>query len=159
MVAAQAVADLRLPAGVPRVGPDPSHNEWNMVAVGYPIWLWTDDPASTSTTVNQQGITITITATRSETTFSMGDGTTVRCATSHRWTPAVAPGAPSPSCGHGYQQKPLRGTTYTITASSRWTAAWSALGQSGTIPLTRTSPPRQLEVGELVSVINRAGTA
>ncbi|WP_460742181.1 hypothetical protein [Mariniluteicoccus endophyticus] len=133
-------------------------NEWNMVAVGYPIWLWTDDPVTTSTTVTAQGISITITATRTTTRFSMGDGTTLTCATTHRWTRAAPPGTPSPSCGHRYQRKPRRGTTYPVSATSEWTATWSALGQSGTIPVTRTSATRQLEVGELVSVINRAGT-
>lgn len=35
----EVLAQLQLPDATPRFGPDPSVNEWKMLAVGFPIWL------------------------------------------------------------------------------------------------------------------------
>ena len=42
--AAIAVARLQLPTIAPGIGPSPNVNQWNMAAVGYPLWLWADGP-------------------------------------------------------------------------------------------------------------------
>lgn len=152
VVAQQAIAQLTLPDTDVKVGPPPSINEWKMAVVGYPLWLWTDGPDTQTTTVTQQGITITLTASRANTTFDMGDGTTQTCATSTAWSESVTPGAPSPDCGHTYLKPSLPKSNYTITATAHWNVAWTALGQAGTVPLD-VAGTTTLPVGELQAVI------
>lgn len=67
------VARLDIPVPTPSVGPDPSVNEWNMAVVGYPLWLWTDTPASMDSTVTGYGVTITMHARRGATTCESGN--------------------------------------------------------------------------------------
>lgn len=67
------VARLDIPVPTPSVGPDPSVNEWNMAVVGYPLWLWTDTPASMDSTVTGYGVTFTMHARRGATTCGSGN--------------------------------------------------------------------------------------
>jgi hypothetical protein len=46
--AAIAAARLQLPRIPPGIGPSPDINQWNMAAVGYPLWLWADGPTHVS---------------------------------------------------------------------------------------------------------------
>ena len=148
------VSRMELPVPTPLVGPDPSVNEWNMAVVGYPLWLWTDDPGSMSSTVTGNGITITINARRGATTFDMGDGGKVVCTQMSAYRASVKPATPSPTCGYVYGWPSLPKGTYAVTASSAWVVDWSALGFEGTIPVTVTAS-RQLPVGELHAVVVR----
>jgi len=63
---------LHLPDPTPRFGPDPSVNEWKMLAVGYPIWLWTDAPTELSATATHDGLSMTLRAEWTSTSFEMG---------------------------------------------------------------------------------------
>ena len=148
------VARLEVPVPTPSVGPDPSANEWNMAVVGYPLWLWTDTPASMDSSVSGYGITITMNARRVATTFDMGDGNRVTCARMTAHPASVKPGTPSPTCGYAYSWPSLPNGTYTVTATSRWEVDWSAVGFSGTLPLI-ASASRELPVGELHAVVVR----
>lgn len=152
IVAQQAIAQMTLPDTTIKVGPPPSINEWKMAVVGYPLWLWIDTPDAQTTTVTQQGITITLNASRASTTFTMGDGTMETCETTTPWTEGVQPGTPSPTCGHTYLTPSLPKGNYTITATAHWSVDWTALGQAGTVPLDVTGAA-DLPVGELQSVI------
>jgi hypothetical protein len=146
----QVVAKLRLPDSTPRLGPDPSVNEWNMLAVGYPIWLWTDQPNHLTTTAIHDGLAFTLDATRIGTTFTMGDGHTKTCAAT-----SVYPGhtrEPSPTCSYTYDTPSPVGHPYTITATNTWTIAWHTNGGHGTLTHTTTGT-RTLDVGELQSLI------
>ncbi|WP_460741639.1 hypothetical protein [Mariniluteicoccus endophyticus] len=134
MVAQQAVANMQLPAGGPRVGPPPDINPLGQALVGYPLWLWTDDPGQMSTTVTQQGLTLTLDAHRSPTRFTTSDGQSVRCGQMPRWSRSVAPMTKSP-CGLSFAKV----GRHTITAEATWQVTWTALGQTGTIPVTRTA--------------------
>lgn len=142
---------LALPAPTPHIGPDPSANEWNRSFVGLPLWLWTAGDPTLHSTVTGYGITITMDAQRGPTTFTMGDGTTVRCLRMTPYTTNIKAGAASPTCGHTYTWPSLPHSTYTITATNHWNVTWTALGYTGTIPLTRTAQ-RELPVGELHSL-------
>lgn len=155
VVARQAVARIDLPASAPRLGPDPSLNEWNMMAVGYPIWLWSDDPATATHTVTEEGITINLEARRTSLQFTMGDGHTQTCVTSTPWHRGVRPGEPSPTCGYRYTKPSRPGPAYRLTAEAQWEVSWSALGQTGVIPVRRSSPTTPLVVGELHAVRTR----
>ena len=149
VLAREAAATLRLPTQTVRIGPEPSLNRWNMMAVGYPIWLWREGASTTSETVSLAGVTLDMTARHQSTTFDMGDGTKETCTASTPWVAgARPPGTPSPNCGHVYT-KP---GNYTITATHHWQLSWTALGQSGALPMSNTSSA-DLVVGELASVV------
>lgn len=144
---------LRVPAPTIQLGPEPSVNEWNMSVVGLPIWLWTDAPRNTSSSTEGEGMRIDISAKLNQLTFTMGDGKQVTCTAWTPYTPAKA-GEESPTCGHTYQKPSLPKGEYTITATANWTAQWSAMGYSGTLPL-RSTATRSLPVGELQAVVIR----
>ena len=147
-------AQLKLPNPTPRFGPDPSVNEWNMLAVGFPIWLWTDRPTTVSTTAHHDGLDFTLTATWTSTTFTMGDGHTKTCTATTIRSKTVKPATkPSPTCGYVYQTKSKTGHPYTVTANTHWRIDWTTNGYQGTFTHTYTGN-RTLEIGELQSLIN-----
>lgn len=143
-----ATTSLTVPDALPIIGPDPSVNEWNMVAVGQPIWLWTTGATTLDASSTQNGIAISLTATPASTTFDMGDGHQVTCSAMSVRPAAADPMATSPTCGYRYERKGL----HTVTATTSWNINWSALGFNGTLATSR-STTRQLDVGELSSVI------
>lgn len=151
-VARQLVVRLKLPDPTPRIGPDPSANEWDMAAVGYPLWLWTDGPRSVRAVESASGVTFTLRADWVSTTFTMGDGGSVSCTATRRYTAEVSPGSASPSCGYVYRRPSLPEGRYTVTATTHWRIRWSALGQSGTLTGTHVGT-RSLPVGELHSLV------
>lgn len=142
------VARMDLPESAPQIGPDPSANEWGMAVVGHPLWLWVPGDATMSSRVTGYGITITLDARRTSTTFAMGDGKSVTCARMTPYPAGVKPGTASSTCGYAYSWPSLPNGTYRVTASSSWVVDWTALGFSGAIPVTMTGA-RDLPVGEL----------
>ena len=150
----KVAVQLSLPDPTPRFGPDPSVNKWKMLAVGYPIWLWTDRPTTISTTAHHDGLTFTLTATWTSTTFTMGDGHTKTCTATTIRPKTVKPATkPSPTCGYVYQTKSSKGHPYTVTAATHWHIDWTTNGYNGTFTHTYTGN-RTLNIGELQSLIN-----
>lgn len=148
-VARSAVASLQVPYLMPQLGPDPSVNEWKMLVVGFPIWLWVENPAPWGTSVSQSGIDITLDAQFVGVVFDMGDGERpVSCDVMYRYNSYVEPGAPSPTCGYVYKHV----GQYTVTATSAWIVNWTAAGYSGQLWL-ETSNSRPLKIGELRAVV------
>ena len=159
-IAREVILQLEIPAPEISIGPDPSINEWNMAAVGFPLWLWTDTPAALTTAHTAYGFTFDLSATRRHTTFSMGDGNTIRCQAMSPYTNTLKPGTPSPNCGYAYQQPSLpKGAypqtpngTYRVTATADWQVTWTAAGHQGTLPINVTAE-RDLPVGELFALL------
>ncbi|MGO4956706.1 hypothetical protein ACTQ49_05445 [Luteococcus sp. Sow4_B9] len=149
-VATTAASQINLPLPAPHLGPEPSVNEWNMLAVGLPVWIWTDDTDTINASVTEQGIPVTLVAHRVRTTVDTGDGTTLTCTSASPRPTDADPMAESPDCGHTWRSP----GNPTITATSVWAVEWSALGQAGLITMQR-SADRTVEVGELVSVVTR----
>lgn len=150
----RAVLSLDLPGASPVIDPSPSLNQWKMAAVGYPLWLSVADPrTSMSTAITVEGHSVSLSATRAAVTFSMGDGNSVSCAQTTKWSGSVRAGTPSPTCGYRYQ-KPSSPGSYRITASTSWQVTWSVMGQSGTLQITKAGG-QELPVGELQSVVVR----
>lgn len=149
-IAYTAMAELTLSPPQPKVGPDPSINRWKMAAVGYPLWLWVDgdtNPATASTTA--YGMTVTLNPHMDKVVFSMGDGTSVTCASSGTpWTRGVGAGKKSPNCGHVYQKASLPQGKYAVTATTYWTINWNVAGATGALPL-RQQATTEVPVGEL----------
>lgn len=149
-----AAAYLRLEPGQPTVGPPPELNKWKMAAVGYPLWIWAEgdlDPAPVSQTVS--GLSVSLDASLAKIVYDMGDGTRITCGPGTPWRKGKVPaGTASPDCGHTYSKPSLPKGSYTISATTHWSVAWTAGGQSGTIPFTQTSTTT-LPVGEVQTLV------
>jgi hypothetical protein len=152
--ALMASAYLPLKPGKPTVGPPPDLNKWKMAAVGYPLWIWAEgdlDPAPVSQSV--AGLSVSLNASLAKIVYDLGDGTTISCGPGTPWRKGrVPPGTSSPDCGHTYLKPSLPKGRYTITATTHWSVAWTAGGQSGTIPFTQTSTTT-LPVGEVQTLV------
>lgn len=153
-IARQLIVKLQLPDPAPRFGPDPAVNEWKMAAVGYPLWLWTDGPATVSNTVRAYGVSFTLRAAWLSTTFAMGDGHQVTCTETRSYPKQVKAGTKSPVCGYTYLKSSLPKGSYTVTATTNWRITWRALGRSGVLVGSHTGD-RSLPVGELNALIVR----
>jgi hypothetical protein len=126
--------------------------------VGVPVWMWAENPTpdtfgpyTESGTVG--GLNITATATVTSLLWTMGDGSTVACATGG--TP-YDPGlgfTDSPNCGHRYSHTSAGqpGGRFPITATSQWDIVWAVGEAGGTINVT-TVAESSVEVRELQSV-------
>ncbi|HEX8508188.1 MAG TPA: hypothetical protein VF635_01635, partial [Propionibacteriaceae bacterium] len=145
-----AFARLKLTAPRPQIGPAPSLNRWDMAAVGYPLWLWSEgntNPAPVSDSAG--GLFVSLDADVSKIVYDMGDGTTVTCTgVGTKWGPWVTAGQASPDCGHVYEKPSLPKGSYTVTATTHWSVAWTVTGQTGVIPFIQ-SAQTTIPVGEL----------
>lgn len=145
---AEVVATMEVPSLEPQFGPDPMVNEWKMLAVGFPIWLWVEDPGVLTTTASTAGMDASITVRLAGTNFDMGDGEIVPCRVMYRYTNRDPAGSKSPVCGYTYFKK----GDYTVTASTLWVVDWTAAGYSGQLVM-ETSGSRPLKIGELRAVV------
>jgi hypothetical protein len=139
------------------LAPDPNV-DGSRSYVGVPVWMWAENPTpdtfgpyTESGTVG--GLNITATATVTSLLWTMGDGSTVACATGG--TP-YDPGlgfTDSPNCGHRYSQTSASqpGNRFPITATSQWDVVWAVGEVGGTINVT-TVAESSVEVRELQSV-------
>lgn len=152
VIARTLLTRIQLPDPRPLVGPDPGVNEWGMVAVGYPVWLWTAGPRVVVDRVRAFGVTFTLRATWVSSRFVMGDGGAVTCTDTKAYSKRVKPGVASPVCGYAYTTSSLPKGDYVVTATTRWRVSWSALGVSGSMPASVTGS-RHLPVGELNALI------
>lgn len=144
------------PSGV-GIGPDPALSRWKKAVVGHSYWFWATGPSHLGpVSASAAGVTVSLDARLTSTTFSMGDGHTVTC---------DGPGTPypgdqkglyekSPTCGYAYQTTSEHqvGGTYPVRMTTYWSVAYSTPGGSGTIPIILATE-RDLPVGELQTVI------
>lgn len=151
MAGRMAAARLVMHPASVGLGPDPQDNEYKMIPVGFPIWLWADggDTGTSSSSESVAGLNVSLTARMTKINWSMGDGTSFTCEKGTAYKKgAVVPATPSPDCGHRYEQV----GDYTITATTHWSIDWSAGGQSGSIPFSM-SRSRDITIGELQVVV------
>lgn len=150
-MAVQLITRLQLPTPQPQFGPNPNDNEWNMLTVGYPIWLWTNGPTTVTTTTSGYGFTFHMTARWRSTTFHTGDQHTVTCTRMTTYTTTVKPGSPSPTCGHTYQKPSLPKGHYTVQAIANWDVTWTVAGLTGTLP-AHNQATATIPIGELTAL-------
>lgn len=150
-MAVNLVTSLRFPAPKPIFGPDPNNNEWKMLAVGFPVWLWTEGPTTVSTSASSNGFTFRMSARWRSTTFHMGDGTTLTCTAMTKYSASVKPGDASPNCGHVYTKPSLPKGTYQVRAVADWDVTWSVAGFSGVLPAYNEASA-SIPIGELVAL-------
>lgn len=124
--------------------------------VGVPMWLWVGQSPTTwgpnTASASAGGITVTATAKVSSVAWSMGDGTTVTCASPGTPYTAARGMSPSPDCGHRYRSTSggQSGARYQGTATSTWTIDWAVTGggRSGQLTEVRQTP-FTVSVGEI----------
>lgn len=150
-MAVRLVTELRLPTPTPNFGPNPNNNEWKMLAVGFPIWLWTEGPTTVSTSASASGFTFQMTARWQSTTFHMGDGNTVTCTSAEKYSASVKPATPSPNCGYAYSKPSLPKGKYRVRAVADWEVNWSVAGFSGALPAYNEASA-SIPIGELVAL-------
>jgi hypothetical protein len=126
--------------------------------VGVPIWMWAAAPTPETygpyaVTETLGGITITATARVTSIIWTMGDGSTVACATAGTPYQANLGFAESPNCGHRYSTVSTGqlGGRFPVTATSQWTMDWAVGATTGTLETTRVAES-SVEVRELQSV-------
>lgn len=154
VLARQALDRLVLPS--PRIRATPAPERTQLVRL--PTWLWVEGSAwgRRSATASVPGVSVTVTATPTKVTWTMGDGATVVChgpGTPYR--AGADPRAASPDCGHTYTSSSAgqRGGAYRVTATITWAITWSGGGESGTFPALSTTASARFRVAESQAVI------
>ncbi len=147
VLAQEAIATMNLrPVSI---GIVPEDIPGSVGLVGMPVWMWATSPDQQSwgpitRTASAGGVTVTATATVGRVRWQMGDGSVVVCTDPGTVYEDRFGKSDSPTCGHTYQRQ----GTYTVSAESQWSVAWSGMGQSGTIPIT-LSDSTTITIGEL----------
>lgn len=134
-LARRALAEITLRAPALQIRPDPN----GAGLVGLPVWLWVEKGPETwgpiSNSAEERGLRVDITASVTDLTFDLGDGSPpISCPSGGTPYPKGATG-PSPDCGHIFTRSSKRqpGQRFTITATSSWTVVWSGGGESGSL--------------------------
>ncbi|PWD51280.1 hypothetical protein C8046_12045 [Serinibacter arcticus] len=109
------------------------------VLIGAPAYFWAEGgtPAigPLTTTVTQDGLTITLAATFASVDFTTGDGTTVTCTRDEVAAPPASMTLQgTPVCGHTWTSS----GTYALEATSAWTIDWQGPTQAGSFDHTLT---------------------
>ncbi len=169
-VAQEAVGQMIAPNPVITLGPHP-----NQLAVKIPVWLSVNDPGPMTLTVAVRGLSVTVTATLTSTTWSMGEPVdpanpsnkvaAFTCPGSGTPAPAVPDSRTPPPCGYTYIWKSTadrtHGTrTWPVTATTNWHVTWTASnGAAGVLPNPLTpNATVQVNIGEWRStLINGSG--
>ena len=148
-IVSQASLELGVPTPVVRLGPDPSWNQWKLLAVGLPIWLWTEGVQPQTAATSMEGIDIQMQATPGGATVDWGDGTVIWCATMTSKTRYTDPLLMSPDCGHKYEHP----GDYTITVTQQWIVDWAALNQHGQLQLQSVGTYPNLPIRNFHAVV------
>ena len=148
-IVSQASLQLGVPTPVVRLGPDPSWNKWKLLAVGLPIWLWTEGIQPQTAATSMEGIDIQMQAAPGGATVDWGDGTVIWCATMTSKTRYTDPLLMSPDCGHKYEHP----GDYTITVTQQWIVDWAALNQKGQLQLQSVGTYPNLPIRNFHAVV------
>ncbi len=150
-VATSVATAVKLSVPSIHFGPEPSANRWNMIPVGYALWIWTDGRDTLTSSSSKDGLSVSLTATPGATTFTMGDGNSLSCADQPVWLKGNKSRGP---CSYTYEMPSPKGKPYTVTATTTWQVTWTAAGQTGTLTMTRAAS-RTITIGELQSLRER----
>ncbi|MET3806857.1 hypothetical protein ABIB25_003877 [Nakamurella sp. UYEF19] len=168
-LAQQAAGRLQAPDPSIQIGPNPGQ-----LAVKVPIWLSITDQPPLTLTVAVPRLSVTVTATLTSTTWSMGEPVdpatpnakvaNFTCEGTGTPAPADVDAGTKPPCGYTYIWKSLTdrtdGTgTWPITATTHWTVTWTASdGTNGTLPQPLTpQATTQVAIGEWRSTLVAGG--
>lgn len=150
-LADQAIARMKMRA--PKIGIAPDDAPGSVGLVGMPVWMWVEDAGKrtmgpVTATASSGGHSVTATASVTELTWDMGEGTSVTCTGKGTKYDVSFGVTDSPDCGHRYTQA----GEYDVTVTASWEVQWSGLGQSGTIPM-ELERSTTIRVGEPQAVV------
>jgi hypothetical protein len=146
--ARHAAAQLVLPDQQILLDPEPATNRWNMILVKYPLWISATGPDTVSKTITQNGITITLKATRTKMSLDMGNGDQVNCTTTSRQTRPTDWKTESPTCGYTYRHT---ANTVSIKANITWRIDWTSnTGHTGALQNTTTTTRNPIHIGQIL---------
>lgn len=150
-VATSVATKVKLPVPSIRFGPEPSANKWNMIPVGYALWVWTEGRSTLSSDASKDGLSVSLRAVPGETVFTMGDGNTLRCGYQPVW---IKGNTQKSTCSYTYEYPSPEGEPYVVSATTTWDVQWTAAGRSGSLSMERTAS-RTITIGELHSLRER----
>lgn len=150
-LAEEALASVSIPGPAIRTSP-----ELDRIYVRVPTWLWVDGTwwHGYQATASAGRVTATVTATPRSSSWTLGDGSTVRCD-----GPGIAwhPGLPedATSCAHTYTTSSAGrpGDTFSLSAAVQLDVSWTSnIGQGGTLPAISRTSTQPIVVGEIQAV-------
>lgn len=150
-LAEEALASVSIPGPAIRTSPD-----IDRIYVRVPTWLWVDGTwwHGYQATASAGRVTATVTATPRSSSWTLGDGSTVRCD-----GPGIAwhPGLPedATSCAHTYTTSSAGrpGDTFSLSAAVQLDVSWTSnIGQGGTLPAISRTSTQPIVVGEIQAV-------
>lgn len=150
-LAEEALASVSIPGPAIRTSP-----ELDRIYVRVPTWLWVDGSwwHGYQATASAGRVTATVTATPRSSSWTLGDGSTVRCD-----GPGIAwhPGLPEDvtSCAHTYTTSSAGrpGDTFSLSAAVQLDVSWTSnIGQGGTLPAISRTSTQPIVVGEIQAV-------
>ncbi|MBQ1076097.1 hypothetical protein KBX06_23485 [Micromonospora sp. C31] len=151
-LARRALAKITIAA--PRIAVAPRRSKGPGL-VGLPVWMWGSNNdakyfgPTQEASESERGLTVRITATFDRIVWDMGNGHKETCkgaGTEYKAGGRFA-GGRSPDCGYdsGY---PKAGD-YRVRATTYWIVTWQGGGQSGVIPVNRTTGTVPVRINEL----------
>ena len=150
-LAEEALASVSIPGPAIRTSP-----ELDRIYVRVPTWLWVDGSwwHGYQATASAGRVTATVTATPRSSSWTLGDGSTVRCD-----GPGIAwnPGLPEDvtSCAHTYTTSSAGrpGDKFSLSAAVQLDVSWTSnIGQGGTLPAISRTSTQPIVVGEIQAV-------
>lgn len=150
-LAEEALASVSIPGPAIRTSP-----ELDRIYVRVPTWLWVEGTwwHGYQATASAGRVTATVTATPRSSSWTLGDGSTVRCD-----GPGIAwhPGLPedATSCAHTYTTSSAGrpGDTFSLSAAVQLDVSWTSnIGQGGTLPAISRTSTQPIVVGEIQAV-------
>lgn len=150
-LAEEALASVSIPGPAIRTSPD-----IDRIYVRVPTWLWVDGTwwHGYQATASAGRVSATVTATPRSSSWTLGDGSTVRCD-----GPGIAwhLGLPedATSCAHTYTTSSAGrpGDTFSLSAAVQLDVSWTSnIGQGGTLPAISRTSTQPIVVGEIQAV-------
>lgn len=163
----KSAEDLRNEARARLVMPSlrPTLNPPGQQTVNFRSLLWVDQSAwrPASATASVPGLSVTVAATPTGVTWTMGDGGTVECVgPGVPYDPAKSEADQDTSCSYVYRHSSAGqpGDVFALKVTVHWAISWSVTGAPGGGPLagvSRTGESVDVRVGEIQAVNTRNG--
>lgn len=150
-LAQEALASVSIPGPVIRTSPDVDR-----IYVRVPTWLWVDQSwwHGYQATASAGRVTATVTATPLSSSWSLGDGSTVRCeGPGIAWHPGLAEDATSCAYTFTTSSAGRPGDAFSLSAAVQFDVSWTSnIGQGGTLPAIARTSTQSVVVGEIQAV-------
>ncbi len=144
-LAAEALASIGIDGPTIRTSPDSRR-----LYVNVPTWLWVDAGwwQTYEATATAGRVSATVTARPTSTSWSLGDGSALRCGAGRPWRPGLPESATD--CSHTYRRSSERmEVSAVVTLEVTWT---SNIGAGGSLPAISRSSDITAVIGEIQAI-------